>query len=313
MLNIDQRLAELQEQMSRKKKLSAQIEALRKQVHQMESKVIETEWDVKHETDDVSELLNNPWKCLWYRLTGYFDTAYTREENEMLDARLRHDLAKEELEETKAQLERLRDEYIPYQRCDQEYEKLMKQKVEAIRASGEPAGEELLQLEKDLQQTTHQLNELNEALSACNRASHIAIKIKKHLDAAKDYATLDIVSSSYIADGLKYAEMDDAQALVKNLSNALQTLKTELADVHLDTRFPIDPTNSLRVADIFLDGVYFDLLVRDRIIQSLERIEKTIEKIQALHGHLQSLLIPEQECQQRLQRQIDTLIANTPA
>ncbi len=311
MSNIDSQLTELREMMSRKKKLSAQIDALREQVCLMESKAIEAEWNVKHETDDVSKLLNNPWKCLWYRLTGHFDTVYTREEQEMLDARLRHDLAKEELAEVKATLERLRDEYIPYQRCDQEYEKLMKQKVEAIRASGEPAGAELLQLEKDLQQTSHQLNELNEALSACNRASHIAIKIKKHLDAAKDYATLDILSSSYIADGLKYAEMGDAQALVKNLSSALQTLKTELADIHLDARFPIDPSNSLRLADIFLDGVYFDLLVRDRIIQSLERIEKTIEKLHALHKHLKSMLVPEQERQQRLQRQIDTLIANT--
>jgi uncharacterized coiled-coil protein SlyX len=162
--------------------------------------------------------------------------------------------------------------------------------ADAIKAEGMPGADKIFQLEAKIAFIDNQIKEINEAISCANTAKYTTEDILSKLESAEKWGTFDIWGGGTVAGIAKHCELDDAQERVEKLQIQLRKLKTELADVTIQTDIHVNVDGFLRFADYFYDGLLADCAVQDQIKQSQTQIISTQNKISDVINHLNTML-----------------------
>lgn len=311
MTHYDEELKQLYEQVSRKRRLENIISELTVQQDELLSKAEKLNQIRIKEDKDVKRLEGHGLASLFYGFLGTKEERLTKERQEAYAATLKYDTALKELKEVQYNLTQSSSELEGLLDCDRRYASLLEEKSKSIKASGMPQAEEILKLEELISYSENQKREINEALTAGEKAHAITSSILKSLDSAEGWATMDIISDGFIFDMAKHNHLNEAQTLIEELQIQLRSFKTELADITIDTDLQVNIDGFLKFADYFFDDIFSDFAVMNRIKDSKARILDTQKQIEQVFEKLDYMISETEKKQQADIDKRDELIVKT--
>lgn len=306
----DDQLKELMEQCARKRRLEAVQKELTAQRDQYAAQTDALKKLFQEEQADVDRLEGRSLAAFFYRVTGKRGEKLDKERQEVYAARVKYDAAVRELAGAEEDLRRCRSELNDVWDSESRYQALWEEKIQAVKKAGGPEGEKILNLEERISVLEAQEKELEEAISAGQKALSTTDQILSSLDSAEGWGTWDLVGGGLMTDLIKHDHLDTAQNLVEGLQSQLRAFKTELADVTLDGDLQVSIDGFLRFADYFFDGIFSDWMVLDRIHQSQSQVEDTKNQISAVLRQLDTRLSQVNQEKFGCRREIDSLTAS---
>lgn len=287
----DSELQRLQSEIMEKQRTDAKLSDLFLQQSDLEKRTDELEKVKRKEQDDVDRLNARSLTAFFYRATGKMGEKLTKEEAEAYAAAVKYDAAKNELQAVNNDIEYCQRRLSDLQDCEQQYERVLKEKTEQIKQSGVPEAGRIMQIENEIAFLENQQKEIQEAINAGNQAFYIARKILEDLDSAKNWSTFDLMGGGLIADMAKYDKLNKVQDQIQDLQNALRGFRTELADVteRISGDLYVEIGDFLHFADYFFDGLFTDWMVYDKINDSRNRTMQTSDQIQKILGQLNEM------------------------
>ena len=287
----DSELQRLQSEIMEKQRTDAKLSDLFLQQSDLEKRTDELEKVKRKEQDDVDRLNARSLTAFFYRSTGKMGEKLTKEEAEAYAAAVKYDAAKNELQAVNNDIEYCQRRLSDLQDCEQQYERVLKEKTEQIKQSGVPEAGRIMQIENEIAFLEIQQKEIQEAINAGNQAFYIARKILEDLDSAKNWSTFDLMGGGLIADMAKYDKLNKVQDQIQDLQNALRGFRTELADVteRISGDLYVEIGDFLHFADYFFDGLFTDWMVYDKINDSRNRTMQTSDQIQKILGQLNEM------------------------
>ena len=287
----DSELQRLQSEIMEKQRTDAKLSDLFLQQSDLEKRTDELEKVKRKEQDDDDRLNARSLTAFFYRATGKMGEKLTKEEAEAYAAAVKYDAAKNELQAVNNDIEYCQRRLSELQDCEQQYEKVLKEKTEQIKQSGVPEAGRIMQIENEIAFLENQQKEIQEAINAGNQAFYIARKILEDLNSAKNWSTFDLMGGGLIADMAKYDKLNKVQDQIQDLQNALRGFRTELADVteRISGNLYVEIGDFLHFADYFFDGLFTDWMVYDKINDSRNRTMQTSDQIQKLLGQLNEM------------------------
>ena len=287
----DSELQRLQSEIMEKQRTDAKLSDLFLQQSDLEKRTDELEKIMRKEQDDVDRLNARSLTAFFYRATGKMGEKLTKEEAEAYAAAVKYDAAKNELQAVNNDIEYCQRRLSDLQDCEQQYERVLKEKTEQIKQSGVPEAGRIMQIENEIAFLENQQKEIQEAINAGNQAFYIARKILEDLNSAKNWSTFDLMGGGLIADMAKYDKLNKVQDQIQDLQNALRGFRTELADVteRISGNLYVEIGDFLHFADYFFDGLFTDWMVYDKINDSRNRTMQTSDQIQKILGQLNEM------------------------
>ena len=287
----DSELQRLQSEIMEKQRTDAKLSDLLLQQSDLEKKTEELEKTMQKERDDVDRLNGRSLAAFFYRATGKIGEKLTKEEAEAYAASVKYEAAKNELQAVSDDIDYCQRRLSQLQDCEQQYEKVLEEKTEQIKKSGVPEAGRIMNLENEIAFLETQQKEIQEAVTAGNRALDITRKILEDLDSAKNWSTFDLMGGGLIADMAKYDRLNKVQDKIQDLQAALRGFRTELADVteRISGDLHVEIGDFLHFADYFFDGLFTDWMVYDKINDSRGRTLRTRDQIQKILGQLNAM------------------------
>lgn len=304
----DETLHELQRKAARKAYLHSVISALRNQARELAEKVERLDKERKIEQGEFDKMSGKSLSAFFYTMAGKKDEQLVKEQREALAAQAKYDTAVRELEAVKQDIKRYSKEYLSLVGFDIRYEKLLKEKAQALKANGNPEAERIVELEKQLAEAESAKEEITEAVSAAKRADRSVSAVLENLSHAEEWASWDIIGGGMIADRAKQDKLDAAQDSVEVLQVDLRLLKAELADIAENAEIRVDIEGFLRFADWFFDGIFADYSILQRIDEAKEKIYDIKNKIKQIISHLQEKLAETDARADAAKSELDTIV-----
>lgn len=306
------RLRTLQQQLAQKGHWEAQLQALKDQQALLKRNVQALEKAKQSEQADVDRLEGRTLAAFFYNAIGKMEEKLTQERREAYAARAKYDAACRELADVEQDILRVQGELDHLATCRQEYDQAFQAKARALKASGSPAGLQVLQAEETLAQHASQIKELQEAISAGELAQGTIQELLSSLDSAESWGQWDVFGGGFLADMAKYDHLDDAQAQVERLQSQLRAFQRELADVKIQVDLQFTMDSFLRFADVFFDNIFTDWAVLDKISHARAQAQQTKGQIDSLLTGLQAQLAKAKADLRAAQRAHDTLVTDAP-
>ena len=284
------------------------IEELKKQECYLKERVNKLEVISAEEQADVDRLEGRSLAAFFYYVIGKKDQQLDKERQEAYGARVMYDAAFQEWEAAKADLSRYEKEYEALQGCERQYEKTMKEKMAAVKATGGAESERILELEERLSFVQSQKKEIVEAIREGEAAWDITDRILESLDSAEGWGTWDLLGGDFLAGLEKHSHLDAAQEAVEQLQSRLRKFKTELSDVMIDADMQVNVEGFLRFADLFFDGLFLDWTVLNQISESQDQVQNVRNQISALLSRLKEKLSALEDEELEGKRKLDYLV-----
>lgn len=304
----DEQLQKLQERIARKRQLEAQVSELRTQHSALSARVQELEAIKMQEQADVDKLEGRSLAAFFYHVIGKMDEQLNKEREEAYAAKVKYDAAARELSAVEEELARYEAELADLHDCERQYDTVLKEKADAVKAAGGTAAEEILKAEERLAFLDSQSRELQEAVSVGSSALSTTDQVLSSLDSAEGWGTWDLLGGGLISDLAKHSHLDEAQDNIERLQSQLRRFKTELADVRISADMQVNVDGFLRFADYFFDGLFADWAVLDKISQSQERVRSTRCQIESVLSRLDGMQRSVEREQAQLQNKLDSLV-----
>lgn len=273
-------LKQMRSSLARLTIVNKRLAKLRNEIAETEMKVKSLEEKYEKEYIDVEQLKKDSLSVTLLKFAGKYDNKVTKETEEMLAAKMEYDKASARLNELYIERDELGRNKSELNRNKHLYEEELKRRKNKIRNSMNNEASTIYRRYEDEQEVlARQLVETEEALRASRRVKITSASAMKHLDSAENWATFDVWTRGGILTHMaKYNHVDNAQTDFNRLNSRLRDLHKELADVNMHPGFTgIDGTT--RAVDFWLDNIFTDLHVRNRIRDDKERLRVLRGKI----------------------------------
>lgn len=307
-MNYNDQLLALQESVSEKRNMESKINELKAQCEEWEERVREFEEIMHSEQADVDRLEKTSLAAVFYALIGKKEDRLDKEKVEAYAAKVKYDSAVQELNLIKADLRRMEEKLRELQKCEIQYETLLKEKEDAIKAARSADAQRILLIDEQITAQKSYKKEIEEAISAGSRALDAADGVLSSLKRAEDWGTWDLFGGGLLFDMEKHSKLDEAQSRVQNLQSELRRFKTELADVTIYADLQVSIDGFLRFADYFFDGFFVDLAVMEKINNSKSNVESTKRQIESVLSKLQSMHASADQTIGKLEAEKDAVI-----
>lgn len=275
MAYFDGRLKELHRQKLQKKRLQAMELELERQRAEAAKKAAELNEIKKKEQADVDKLEGKTFKALFATLAGSKEEKLSQERQEAYTAAMKYDAALRDLQGIMRDLEHCKIELEKIGEIEEEYELLLEERKNSIKQEASRRTNEVLVLEKQMEDLSHEIVELEEALDVGYRAFDVVESILNELNEAHSLAEWDTFTDSFFVDMQKHEHLHTAQDLIQDLRNELRRFKTELADVSIEGDIQIEMDDFSEFADWFFDNIFTDWDIKDKIENSLSQADDT--------------------------------------
>lgn len=281
MTYFDERLKELHRQKLQKKRLKAMEMELERQRDEVAKKASELGKIKKKEQLDVDKLEGKTIKALFFALSGTKDEKLSQERQEAYVAAMKYDAAQQDLQRIIYDLEICKEDLEKLEGIEKEYEHLLEQKKGSIKQEASRRAKEVMILEKQMEDISHEIIELEEALDVGYHAFDLVDTIVKELEEAHNLAEWDTFTDSFFVDMQKQEHIHEAQDLIGDLRQELRRFKTELADVNIEGDIQIEMDEFSEFADWFFDNIFTDWDIKEKIANSMTQAEDTRSQVTA--------------------------------
>ena len=308
MTYFDERLKELHRQKLQKKRLEAMKAELLKQEDEVAKKAAELDAIKKKEQLDVDKLEGKTIKALFFTLAGTKEEKLSQERQEAYVAAMKYDAAMRDLEGIMHDLRVCDEELEKITGIEEEYEHLLEQKKSSIKQEASRRTNEVITLEKELENLAHEIIELEEALDVGYRAFDLVDSIVNELSEAHDLAEWDTFMDSMLIDMQKHEHIHTAQDLIGDLRQELRRFKTELADVNIDGDIQIEMDEFSEFADWFFDNIFTDWDIKEKIANSLSQADDTRSQVTATINLLKDMRDEKMKQRIELEEELEEVV-----
>lgn len=286
----DEKIQLLRRQVEQKKHKESKLRELYIQRESLSAKVDALRKDKLNEQADVDHLEGRSLAAFFYGVIGKMDEKLDKERKEAYAASVKYDAAARELSAVEEYIKRYEAELGQLCECEQQYEKMLKDKLEAIKSRSTQEAEEILRVEERISYLEGQIKEIQEALSAGQAALGTTDSILSSLNSAEGWGTWDLLGGGLLSDMAKHSHLDEAQQQVEYLQVQLRRFKTELTDVTIYADMQVSIDGFLSFADYFFDGLFADWTVLNKINQSQTQVQNTKSQIEHVIRRLTAML-----------------------
>lgn len=282
---INEEWKRLEEARERRERLDRRIDDLRAQRRERKEKEQECAGILAKERADVEALEKRGLKSFLAALSGEKEERLSRERREELEAAVRYDQARRDLEYIDDQLRALLGQRETLEDPAGELERLRKEKEALLRGMGGAVGAQLSGLDGQLAPLLRRLREVDEALSAGQQAGSALSFVRAELADAEGLGTWDMLGGGLFVTMAKHEHIDEARAGIDQAQQALCRFRAELADVRVEDVPRIQIGEFATFADYFFDGLFADWAVQSGIHDAQANVEDAADRVeQALDG-----------------------------
>ncbi len=308
-MTYDDTLIKLQQKVALKPQLEVKLRELQDQRRIYDSNVISLRVAFRKEQEDVERLEGRSLANYFFQVIGKLDDKLDQERKEAYAAKVKLDAAERELAGIEEDIREIQSQLTEIRIAEAEFVQALETKRAALRASGTPAGDQIIEIEQKIGILEAQKKEIKEAVSAGYSAKGTADRILSELESADGWNTWDMFGGGgLITHMAKHGHLDEAQDLVQELQSKLRRFKTELADIQISANLQVNIDGFLRFADYFFDGLFADWAVGDRISQSQSSVQRTKDQISQMLNKLSSMESNVDREIKTLKLQLDELI-----
>ncbi|WP_300409559.1 hypothetical protein [Lagierella sp.] len=123
------------------------------------------------------------------------------------------------------------------------------------------------------------IKELLEAKEAANEVIDSIDNATSYLNSARTWGKWDIFAGGFITSLLKRNKINKANQYIYGISESLENLNKELADVNMTLPESVRDSISDRALDMWFDNIFTDLRVQGEIKESLRQLAVFRESI----------------------------------
>ncbi|MDG5470459.1 hypothetical protein P6709_01780 [Jeotgalibacillus sp. ET6] len=164
---------------------------------------------------------------------------------------------------------------------DQEWDLLMEKKENWLRSHTQTQRQQLDSLQILRRDLDTLVIEMNEALTAGEKALLALENAFKHMQSAKDMSTWDtFLGGGLIATAMKHSRLDDSEDAIHKAQLELQRFETELQDIDnvFSDDLRIDRGSFLTFADYFFDDLFSEWTVHSRINKTMDNLKNVLHQ-----------------------------------
>jgi hypothetical protein len=168
------------------------------------------------------------------------------------------------------------------------YDAILAEKEVFLQASTDPRGRRLLDLAAERGTLTGLAKQLDEAIAAADTAAKALAALSATLQSASRWSTYDVFGGGMVSSMIKHDRLDEAAEQAARADRCLATLRTELADVDTvgATGLPVKISDTSRFLDVWLDNIFTDVSVADRIADARDRVDDCVRQVDTLRARL---------------------------
>ena len=286
MLNeINIKLKKLKNDVSLKSTLNCDIEMLDNNLNKEEKELRYLERRLnkeKKQMDDLNKL------SISNIFTSIFKNKKSKKENqekEYLDAKVKYEKQLLIVNSLREKIKIKRNELDKIENCEEEYDKLMDEKINVLKLQGDYFTKEKIRL---LDEKLNEYLKINEDIRKTHKLGKNLleeVKLAKHdLEWSKKWGKVDMVAKDSMSSIAKQNKIRKVKLKFENIEKLINQFNKELEDIKINN---LEFSNITFAMDIFFDNIFTDISVQRQINDSIEDIERLEDKVQNILYKLQ--------------------------
>ena len=286
MLNeINIKLKKLKTDVSLKSTLNCDIEMLDNNLNKEEKELRYLERQLnkeKKQMDDLNKL------SISNIFTSIFKNKKSKKENqekEYLDAKVKYEKQLLIVNSLREKIKIKRNELDKIENCEEEYDKLMDEKINVLKLQGDYFTKEKIRL---LDEKLNEYLKINEDIRKTHKLGKNLleeVKLAKHdLEWSKKWGKVDMVAKDSMSSIAKQNKIRKVKLKFENIEKLINQFNKELEDIKINN---LEFSNITFAMDIFFDNIFTDISVQRQINDSIEDIERLEDKVQNILYKLQ--------------------------
>lgn len=286
MLNeINIKLKKLKNDVSLKSTLNCDIEMLDNNLNKEEKELRYLERQLnkeKKQMDDLNKL------SISNIFTSIFKNKKSKKENqekEYLDAKVKYEKQLLIVNSLREKIKIKRNELDKIENCEEEYDKLMDEKINVLKLQGDYFTKEKIRL---LDEKLNEYLKINEDIRKTHKIGKNLleeVKLAKHdLECSKKWGNVDMVAKDSMSSIAKQNKIRKVKLKFENIEKLINQFNKELEGIKINN---LEFSNITFAMDIFFDNIFTDISVQRQINDSIEDIERLEDKVQNILYKLQ--------------------------
>ncbi|MCR5290467.1 MAG: hypothetical protein K6E51_10780 [Treponema sp.] len=131
--------------------------------------------------------------------------------------------------------------------------------------------------------------QVSEALNLTNQILEHVTQAERSLSSARNWGFFDVLGGGFITDLIKHAKLNNARNSMDTVQYLLQRLQQVLGNIQIPADYRMQIGNFATFADFFFDGVFADVYMVSKIMQSLDEVRRLKNKLYELKARLEGL------------------------
>ena len=286
MLNeINIKLKKLKNDVSLKSTLNCDIEMLDNNLNKEEKELRYLERQLnkeKKQMDDLNKL------SISNIFTSIFKNKKSKKENqekEYLDAKVKYEKQLLIVNSLREKIKIKRNELDKIENCEEEYDKLMDEKINVLKLQGDYFTKEKIRL---LDEKLNEYLKINEDIRKTHKIGKNLLEevklAKQDLEWSKKWGKVDMVAKDSMSSIAKQNKIRKVKLKFENIEKLINQFNKELEDIKINN---LEFSNITFAMDIFFDNIFTDISVQRQINDSIEDIERLEDKVQNILYKLQ--------------------------
>jgi DNA repair exonuclease SbcCD ATPase subunit len=305
---INEKIRESIDSISNKKRYEKLLNSAKNELGEIRNKVNELEEQLAKEEKDVEKYSKITFANLFHTILNDKSEKIDKEQREVLEAKLKCEMAETQLQECKNNIEKLENNYYTYLSAEQDYETLIKQKREIIEQYLPEKWQEIEQYLEEDKLLSCEEKEISEAIHAGNRVISQLQQVQESLKSAQNWGTWDMLGGGMLSTMAKREKMQEAQSYISRTQSLLGDFSRELGDIETYINIDLDIDSFLGFADYFFDGFFVDWAVQSKINSAIDKVNSVYNQVEHIMSSLESNYSQVNNRRNQIQRDIEMIV-----
>lgn len=131
--------------------------------------------------------------------------------------------------------------------------------------------------------------QITEAINLTNQILGYVEQAERSLSSARNWGFFDVLGGGFIVDMIKHHKLGKAREAMESVNYLMQRLQQLLGSLQLPADYRMEIGNFATFADFFFDGVFADLYMQSKIMQSLDEVRRLKNKLYELKSRLEGI------------------------
>ena len=131
--------------------------------------------------------------------------------------------------------------------------------------------------------------QISEAINLTNQILGYVEQAERSLSSARNWGFFDVLGGGFIVDMIKHHKLGKAREAMESVNYLMQHLQQVLGSLQLPADYRMQIGDFATFADFFFDGVFADIYMQSKIMQSLDEVRRLKNKLYELKSRLEGI------------------------